>query len=201
VKYLFAVLLLTSSLHSQELSKIIQDEKLSEPDRWSAIVSAAKKDGDKALPILENMLDQKKYSWYIRTSIAQSLVAVGGAGATKILQEMLNDRSLVVRTVVVDALGDMKDPSSLIPLTEEMKNERNFIGEQSLWIRKHLVDAIAKTGQKKSIPVLITYLDDPDTEVATRAKKNLSVYVKMEGKDAWSKRNWIDWWMASGSKL
>ena len=201
MKYLFAVLLLTSSLYSQELSKIVQDEKLSESDRWSAIVTAAKKDGDRAVPILEDMLKQKKYSWYIRTAVAQSLVAVGGPDATRVLQGMLNDHSLVVRTVVVDALGDMKDPTSLTPLTEEMKNKRNFIGEQSLWIRKHLVDAIAKTGQKKSIPILITYLDDPDTEVAVRAKKNLADYVKMEGKDTWSKRNWIDWWMSSGSKL
>jgi len=201
VKYLFAVLILTSSLHSQELSKVIQNSKMSEADRWSAIILASKKDGDKAVPILEDMLKQKKYSWYTRTAIAQGLVSVGGPSATKVLQGMLNDRSLVVRTVVVDALGDTKDPSSLTPLTEEMKNKRNFIGEQSLWIRKHLVDAIAKTGQKKSIPILITYLDDPDTEVATRAKKNLADYVKMDGKDTWSKRNWIDWWMSLGSKL
>jgi len=174
---------------------------MSEADRWSAIILASKKDGDKAVPILEDMLKQKKYSWYTRTAIAQGLVSVGGPSATKVLQGMLNDRSLVVRTVVVDALGDTKDPSSLTPLTEEMKNKRNFIGEQSLWIRKHLVDAIAKTGQKKSIPILITYLDDPDTEVATRAKKNLADYVKMDGKDTWSKRNWIDWWMSLGSKL
>jgi HEAT repeat protein len=201
VKYFFAVLLITSSLHSQELSKVVQNDKLSESDRWSAIISASKKDGAMAIPVLEGMLNQKKYSWYTRTAIAQGLVVVGGPGAIKVLQWMLEDRSLVVRTVVVDALGDMKDPASLTPLTEEMKNKRNFIGEQSLWIRKHLVDAIAKTGQKKSIPVLITYLDDPDTEVAERAKKNLSSYVKMDGKSDWSKRNWIDWWMSSGSKL
>ena len=201
MRYFFVALLLSSSLHSQELPKIIQDEKLSESSRWSAIVSAAKKDGELAVPILENMLKQKKYSWYIRTAIAQGLVSIGNANATRVLQGMLNDRSLVVRTVVVDALGDIKDPSSLTPLTEEMKNKRNFIGEQSLWIRKHLVDAIAKTGQKKSIPTLITYLDDPDTEVAARAKKNLAYYVKMDGKNDWSKRNWIDWWMSSGSKL
>jgi HEAT repeat protein len=200
VKYLFAVLLIASSLHSQELSKVVQNEKLSESDRWSAIVSAAKKDGEVAVPILEDMLKQKKYSWHTRTAIAQGLVSIGGPDATKVLQGMLSDHSLVVRTVVVDALGDMKDPSSLTPLTEEMKNKRNFIGEQSLWIRKHLVDAIAKTGQKKSIPVLITYLDDPDTEVAARAKKNLAAYIKIEGKDTWSKRNWIDWWMSSNKQ-
>lgn len=201
MKYFFVVLLITSTLHSQELSKVVQNDKLSESDRWSAIVSASKKDGAAAIPVLEEMLNQKKYSWYTRTAIAQGLVAIGGPSATKVLQGMLEDRSLVVRTVVVDALGDMKDPASLTPLTEEMKNKRNFIGEQSLWIRKHLVDAIAKTGQKKSIPILITYLDDPDTEVAEKAKKNLSYYVKMDGKGDWSKRNWIDWWMSSGSKL
>ncbi len=201
MKYFFAVLLITSSLHSQELSKVVQNDKLSESDRWSAIISASKKDGAMAIPVLEGMLNQKRYSWYTRTAIAQGLVVVGGPSAIKVLQGMLEDRSLVVRTVVVDALGDMKDPASLTPLTEEMKNKRNFIGEQSLWIRKHLVDAIAKTGQKKSIPILITYLDDPDTEVAERAKKNLASYVKMDGKSDWSKRNWIDWWMSSGSKL
>ena len=201
MKYFFAALLLSSSLYSQETSKVFEDEKLSEAKRWSAIVSAAKKDGELAVPILENMLRQKKYSWHTRTAIAQGLVVIGGPNAIKVLQGMLNDRSLVVRTVVVDALGDMKDPSSLTPLMEEMKNNRNFIGEQSLWIRKHLVDAIAKTGQKKSVPVLITYLDDPDVEVAAKAKKNLSYYVKMDGKNDWSKRNWIDWWMSSGSKF
>ena len=102
---------------------------------------------------------------------------------------------------MVDALGDMMDPSSLNPLTEEMKDKRNFSGEQSLWIRKHLIDAIARTGKKKSIPVLITYLDDPDKEVAVRAKNNLASYVKMDGKESWSKRNWIDWWMQSGKKI
>ena len=114
---------------------------------------------------------------------------------------MLNDRSLIVRTVVVDALSDIQDPTSLEPLTEEMKNKRNFSGEQSLWIRKHLIDAIANTGKKKSIPILITYLDDPDNDVATKAKKNLATYVKIDGKQDWSKRNWIDWWMSSGTKL
>jgi HEAT repeat protein len=217
VKYILAIFLIAASLSAadntyelnnlvktktgDELLKMVQDDKLLDNQRWPVIVAAARQSGEKAIPLFQELLNKKKYSWYIRTAIAQGLVIVGGSDAVKTLHTMLNDRSLVVRTVVVDALGDMMDPTSLTPLTEEMKNKRNFSGEQSLWIRKHLIDAIARTGKKKSIPVLITYLDDPDKEVAVRAKKNLADYVKMDGKETWSKRNWIDWWMQSGKKI
>ncbi len=187
---------------STELLKLVQDETLLDSQRWPVIVAAARRGGEEAVPVLQKLLNKKKYTWYIRTAIAQGLAIVGGSEAVKILHTMLNDRSLVVRTVVVDALGDIKDPASLTPLTEEMKNKRNFTGEYSLWIRKHLIDAIASTGRQRSVPVLITYLDDPDKEVASRAKKNLASYVKMDGRENWSKRNWIDWWMSSpGNKI
>lgn len=189
---------LLSALMSKKeyLPAIIEFSKkddLSDAKRWELIAAMTKLGGDKVVMHLRELGIKDRNSWYVRTAAASFLGVIGSKDALDVLHEMLNDRSLVVRTIVVDSIASIGQVRSFDPLVEEMKNKRNYQGEQSLWIRKHIIDAIAKTGNKRAIPVLISYLDDADDEVAKRSKNHLLSLANSMNFN-WSKRNWIDWW-------
>lgn len=171
--------------------KLSKDQKISDDKRWMLIMSMTKLGGASVIPDLVGL--KAANSWYIRSAVAKSLGMLRTNESLKKLDEMLDDPSLVVRTVVVDSIGDSGNISSMSSLVKELDDSNNFHKGQSLWIRKHIIDSIAKTGGKRSIPVLISHLEDVDPEVARHSKSNLMALVSYSN-SRWDKKRWEKWW-------
>ncbi|MFN7142498.1 MAG: HEAT repeat domain-containing protein [Myxococcota bacterium] len=81
----------------------------------------------------------------------------------------LSDPALLVRASAAEALGKLKDPSTLPDLERALKDPTNHYRGTSLWLRRHLVDAMGAIGTDAAVPGLARALDDADPQVVAAA--------------------------------
>tara|TARA_B100001248_G_scaffold262733_1_gene261891 strand:- start:11205 stop:11873 length:669 start_codon:yes stop_codon:yes gene_type:complete len=83
------------------------------------------------------------HEWFMR-DLGIKLAAKYRPKLAKIYAEKyLTDPSLVVRTSAVKILKELQVKESTESLWEALHSKQNFRGQQSLWVRKHIVSALA----------------------------------------------------------
>lgn len=157
------------------------DYSLSDYKRWYVVMAMTKLAGKAILPHLELLKNDEHSSWVIRMAIAKSLSVISSNKANDLLNIMLDDRSMLVRTVVVDLISQNKNQSSFLFLLSAIDSKENFYKGKSMLIRKHIIDAIYNVGGKKAKKLLTAKLNDSDKEVALRAKKYLDILKNGSG--------------------
>jgi HEAT repeat protein len=128
--------------------------------RWRALTTMGKVDALYFQKELERAL--KSREWFIRNAALIAILNADRSTAVKWSTEMLKDSSLMVRTQAVRNLVGLEAKESEPALWRELWNRQNFRKKESLWIRAHVAEALARiadAGHRKEFERLLL---DPD---------------------------------------
>lgn len=110
--------------------------------RWRAVTTMGKWDAMEFRPELDRALVSAE--WFMRNSALIALLNDERTRAISWSTKMLEDRSLVVRTQAVRNLIGLGAVESEPHLWKALNDKRNFRGDESLWIRAHIAEALAR---------------------------------------------------------
>ena len=152
----------------EPLLNISSDRKNDDPDRYVAIMGAAKLGGVAAAPRLIPLL--KDHSWMIRSGCLRALRALRNPGTANAVLPLLQDPALVVRLEAIDAIESLRPPGSTQALTYALSDESNYHGGKAQWVPQRALVALADFGAKDSIPQILKLLDHQnDPELQSRS--------------------------------
>ncbi len=155
----------------KDLRQITFDSRRELDIRWKAFMAMVRIGEKESMPEVQKAL--KSSEWYLRNAALRVLPALDAKEAYTAALGALNDSALVVRTAAVDTLALVNNANCSDKLWIELYQKRNYIGEQSLWIRRHIVEALAKIAVKGSEEKFVKVLDDKDKTLYSPAIKGL----------------------------
>lgn len=129
--------------------------------RWQAFMSMVRLAEKESLPEVNRAL--RSGDWFLRDAAIRVLPLLDKKRAHQAAMQGLTDSALVVRTTSVDALKDLKSSESATQLWNALYAKNNFIKNQSLWIRRHIVEALAVISPLGTEEKFVKVLDDNDS--------------------------------------
>ena len=144
----------------RQLLEVALDGKEPLKMRWRAITTLGELSPNQAVPYLEKMLQSKE--WFLRNA---AMIAVSHADRPTVMkwaEKLLNDKSLIVRTSAVQAIKKIKGIELQDVLWEKINSKENFHRGKSLWIRKHMADALSSFANKGEEQKFLRLLLDHD---------------------------------------
>jgi HEAT repeat protein len=139
--------------------------------RWQAFMAMVQLGEKDSLPEVQTALESP--DWFMRDAALKVLPALDREKAYRAGVDRLHDSALVVRSSAVDTLARVKNPKCSDDLWKELYSKENYIRHQSLWIRRHIVEALAELAPKNSEDKFIKVLDDNDSTLFAPAIKGL----------------------------
>jgi HEAT repeat protein len=128
--------------------------------RWRALTTMGRMNADEFQKDLEKALLSRE--WFMRNA---ALIAIQNSAREVALRwstKLLNDPALVVRTQAVRNLIQIDGREAESKLWEQMFSRANFRGNESLWVRAHIAEALARFGLKGRTENFHRLLLDPD---------------------------------------
>jgi len=116
---------------------------------------------------------------------------------------LLNDPSLIVRTAAVNMIKKHKAGQYKFHLLQKLNAPDSFHNNRSLWIRHHIVSALADFCEPGEEKMFISFLQDPDERLQSAAITALEKITGKtfrysdEKKEVMAKiqtQKWISWW-------
>jgi HEAT repeat protein len=182
-----------------DVTRIADDAKADPAERWVAIRALGTMTAPEARDAIAAYLDAKDAT----TRIA-ALGAAGDRGDRTLSGRMaarLEDKALLVRVAAADALGRLKDPSTIGDLERALGAPDARHKGASLWVRRAYVDAIAAIGGDYAAPALGRALNDDDAEVVDAAVAGLERIAGFSYAEGRSREEMLEAWRRwSGSK-
>lgn len=181
----------------RNLMTIMFDEKMPMATRWRAVTAAGRIGGKESVPELERAL--KAPDWFMRNAGLVALAKIDRKAAIGWARKLVNDRALVVRAAAVETLADLRDTDSAGLLWEKLYAKENFRHEQSLFIRRRIVEALAVFKPVGSEGKFVKILADRDENLhplAILALEKLTNNSLGSEKDpvAFKRERWQKWW-------
>jgi HEAT repeat protein len=139
--------------------------------RWQAFMALVQLGEKESLPEVQTALESP--DWFMRDAALKVLPALDREKAYRAGVDKLHDTALVVRSSAVDLLAKVKNPNCSEDLWKELYTNENYIRHQSLWIRKHIVEALAELAPRGSEAKFVKILDDSDSRLFAPAIKGL----------------------------
>ena len=167
---------------SIQLEKMAFDPAESLETRWRAVTALGRTEGAKSQGFLEKAL--RSPEWFMRNAAVLVIQYGHREWAIQWASSLLNDSSLVVRTAAVEALRTLNAAEKSPLLWEKFYSSQNFRGGESLWIRKHILEALvqfATPGQEQKFRAAMA---DQDESLHSLAKAGLQ---KLQSSDSVSK--------------
>ena len=188
----------------KNLVSIMFNERLSMDARWRAVTAAGRLGGELAKPELTRAMNSQL--WYMRNAALVSMSHIDRALAVEWSKKLLSDKSLVVRTAAVSTLSEVGDRSSASLLWEKLYAKENFRGKQSLFIRRHIVDALSKIEAQGTESKFVEILADADETLHPLAIAALERLTQQKlGRDTepvkFKKAQWQQWWKEKSIRL
>lgn len=154
--------------------------------RWRAVTMLARVSAVKAEePIAEAAQSSE---WFMRNAALVAMVNMKRSFALKWAEKLLDDAALVVRTAAVQTLTEIRAIEKKDVLFQKLYSPENFHKGQSLWVRKHIAQALqvmASPGEEKQFAKL---LNDKDSALHTSAVAALN---KITGQKMDSRAKWL----------
>lgn len=147
----------------KNLRALMFDRKSKIDSRWRATMAVGRLGGELSLPELERA--SKAEVWELRSA---SLIAVSRfdrVTASKWSRRLLKDKALLVRLTAVQTLDTIQDRSAIPELWTQLESRQNFKGQQSLFIRRRIVETLAKLEGTGSESKFIALLEDRDSKL------------------------------------
>lgn len=190
------------------LRYFVFSDKEAMPFRWKALTSLARLYPEQSRPIIEAAL--KSPQWFLRNAGLIAMEIIDPQESVRWAAHLLNDRALVVRTAAVNMIKKQKASQYKVHLLGKLNAPDSFYKNQSLWIRYHIVSALADFCEPGEERMFISFLKDPDerlhSSAITALEKLTGKTFRSSDKDAEKivaeaqREMWISWWSKSHSK-
>ena len=187
------------------LTKLVLSNKEAMPVRWKALTSLARLYPEKSRPLVLMALRSSK--WFLRNAGLIAMEIMDPKEGLRWAGDFLDDPSLIIRTAAVDMIKKHKANQYKIHLLAKLNAPDSFHKNTSLWIRHHIVSALADFYEPGEEKMFISFLRDPDKRLHNSA---ILALEKLTGKTFRStdkkqkllaktqKSMWINWWSEAG---
>ena len=153
--------------NNRDLASIAFNKTLTVKTRWRALMALAVTQEEKSLVHLERAV--KSRDWFMRDAGIMAMNQVAPTRALIWARRMIHDPALVVRTTVVQVFRQRGQIADVDLLWGELDNKINFKRGESLWVRHHIVTALATLSSPADAPKFLRLLDDSDQRVRKAA--------------------------------
>ncbi|OFZ12416.1 MAG: hypothetical protein A2Z20_06620 [Bdellovibrionales bacterium RBG_16_40_8] len=171
------------------LRKIAFNESATLENRWRAITTYgrlyAKTDHD----VIERALLSRE--WFMRNAALLTIHYGGRDWAIKWASKLLQDKSLIVRTAAVKSLRKTNASETESLLWNKFYSKENYHAGQSLWIRRHILEALTQFSRPGQEKVFIRVLSDKDKTLHSIALQALNKITKEKYKTSAEWENWL----------
>jgi hypothetical protein len=179
------------------LVKIMSDRNQPMEIRWRAVTALGRVRGSDAKNDLTKIL--KSQEWFLRNAGLLTMARIDRETALNEARRLLSDPALVVRSAAVDVIADLGDLSSAGLLWEKLHSKENFKRGQSLFIRRRIVETLARLespGREGRFIELLTDRDPSLHEPAMSALERLTNRKMGTASQSLSdqRAQWQRWW-------
>ncbi len=136
------------------------DAKAGMQARWRSLTTLGRIDSTRFQPEIERALQSK--DWYMRNAALIALQSCKREEAVKWSMKLVTDPALVVRTQAVRNLVRLDAHEAEPLLWREIFSPRNFKGQESLWVRGHMAEALSRFGTPGRAKYFEKLLREPD---------------------------------------
>jgi HEAT repeat protein len=154
-----------------DLVKVVETKKYSLQAKWNSILTLGAIFPERSKPYLKEWL--KSPFWLIRNASLLAMKKADPKIARSYALQLLNDNSLVLRTAAVNTLAETGQAKDVEYLKKAFYSSQNIYKKQSLWVRHHIVSAIAKLDGENSVEFLYQNLNNSDKRIEKAAVKAL----------------------------
>jgi hypothetical protein len=133
------------------------------PTRWRAITTMGRLDPLAFRPALDRAL--RSPEWFLRNAALIALLSDERARAVSWSLRLLTDPALVVRTQAVRNVMALQAREAEPVLWNLIFDPSNFKGHESLWIRAHMAEALAKFATPGRSKAFARLLRDEDSRL------------------------------------
>ena len=178
------------------LRTVAQNPDANVRERWVAIRALGRIGGDPVRDSLAPLLNASVPA--LRAATASALADAQLRGMAPRVAELLNDPAIIVRSAAADALGVMQDDAVVGQLLEALEDPSNTYRGQSLWVRRHYVEALGQIRSQNALGGLIRALRDEDPAVRSAAIEAVERIVGRSYAEGRSRTEqveaWERWW-------
>ena len=169
--------------------------------RWRSTMAVGRIGGSLSRPELEQATQADV--WELRSAALIAVSRFDRDLAAKWSRTLLKDKALLVRMTAVETLDAIEDRQAVSELWTQLEDRQNFKGSQSLFIRRRIVEALARLEAPGSERRFVALLDDRDQKLHPAAIEALERITKKKlGKstDPLSRRRalWQQWSVSRG---
>lgn len=147
----------------RNLRAIMFDPKSKIDSRWRSTMAVGRLGGKLSLPELERASHAEV--WELRSAALTAVARFDQDAASKWARRLLKDKALLVRLTAVETLDTIQDRGAVSILWSELESRQNFKRNQSLFIRRRIVETLAKLEKAGSESRFIALLDDEDVKL------------------------------------
>jgi hypothetical protein len=168
--------------------EIASNPKMKMNARWSSLISSAD------LATSDDMLEIQKFTqskeWYLRNAALLALRKINYNAAEIEARKLLSDKALVVRSAAVEIIAERMSDDNKRMLVEEIDKGYNFNKSSSLWIRKQILEKVAKVATERDRALFVKNLFDKDKRISELCANTLE---KVTGKKI-SRKKFVQNW-------
>jgi len=181
----------------RNLVSIMFDDTMPMAIRWRAVTLVGRIGRRQSFPELERALTH--VDWFLRNAGLVAMAHIDRDRAINWSRKLMSDKALVVRAAAVQTLGDLRDTASIPLLWEKLYAAENFHNNQSLFIRRRIVEALAilqRTGDEGKFVGVLTDRDQLLHPLAIMALEKITSTKLGTSKDplALKRERWQSWW-------
>ncbi|CAN5620674.1 hypothetical protein BH10BDE1_BH10BDE1_09230 [soil metagenome] len=185
----------------KNLRAIMFDPKSKIDSRWRSTTAVGRLGGPLSLPELERAT--KADVWELRSAALIAVSRFDRQSASKWSRSLLKDKALLVRLTAVETLESIQDRGAVSQLWAELQSRQNFKRNQSLFIRRRIVEALAKLEGTGSEDRFVALLEDGDPKLhqpAITALERLTGHSLGKPTDPLTRRRalWQQWQVTRG---
>jgi hypothetical protein len=184
------------------LARLFRDPSSTDRENWVAARAIGRIGGEGARRSLETGLGSRRV--ITRLGAIAGLQTLGDRESVGPLERALFDQAMAVRASAADALGTLGSKRSAKALSRALDLPANFHQGTSLFVRRHIVEALGAIGSIAGLETLVGALADSDPTIAMAALRALGQTTGMDfrgsavlrgtpvGKD--DIEAWNHWW-------
>lgn len=181
----------------RNLVKIMFTPAMKMETRWRAVMAVGRIGGAESRKELERAL--RSPEWYMRNAGLVALANIDRKAALDWARRLSSDKALVVRAAAVETMVELHASESTSLLWQKLYAKENFRHQQSLFIRRRIVEALAMLEKSGSEAKFVAILADKDPTLhphAIRALERMTqASVTPENAPVGIKRErWQQWW-------
>jgi len=160
------------------LARLFRDPDSSDRENWVAARAIGKIGGEGARRSLETGISSPRV--ITRLGAVAGLQTLSNVESVEALERALFDQAMAVRAAAADALGAIGSKRSAKALSQALDLPANFHHGRSLFVRRHIVEALGAIGSISGIDTLVGALADEDSAVAMAALRALTQTTGMD---------------------